>query len=297
MGGIYAREDGLPEEVWKAIYFHYLPVGVDADAPPSKTQLGKATMTWAAVSLADKLDTIVGLFATGKKPTGSRDPYALRRTAQSVVKILVDLRATSGVESAVDPKALVDRAFAGYEGALRPESGAWHSSLMGFLWERTEHLYEQRGSNPYHARAIWSDDWALYHIIKQRLEDWKRVRDSEQFKALAAMFKRVKNITNDKNDDGRNLNELKAALREPAELALANAMIERWNLLGKAASATDFEQTVQAFADLQPFVDRFFKDVLVMADDARLMLLVRLRRAVIQSIGDISVIASDEKQT
>ena len=90
IGGVYARAEGLPEEVWKAIYFHYLPVGVEADAPPSKAQLGKAAVTWAAVSLADKLDTIVGLFAAGEKPTGSRDPYALRRAAQGVMKILID---------------------------------------------------------------------------------------------------------------------------------------------------------------------------------------------------------------
>ena len=63
MGGIYAREEGQPEEVWKAIYYHYLPVGVEADAPPTRAQLGKAAVTWAAVSLADKLDTVVGLFA------------------------------------------------------------------------------------------------------------------------------------------------------------------------------------------------------------------------------------------
>ena len=84
MGGIYAREEGQPEEVWKAIYFHYLPIGVEADAPPSRAQLGKAAVTWAAVSLADKLDTIVGLFAAGEKPTGSRDPFgaaARRRRA------------------------------------------------------------------------------------------------------------------------------------------------------------------------------------------------------------------------
>ncbi len=82
---------------------------------------GKAAVTWAAVSLADKLDTIVGLFAAGEKPTGSRDPYALRRAAQGVVKMLVDLQATSGVQSAVDLKRLIDRAFAGYAGALEPD--------------------------------------------------------------------------------------------------------------------------------------------------------------------------------
>src|SRR5882724_7370825 len=90
MGGVYARAEGLPEEVWKAIYYHYLPIGVEADAPPSKAQLGKAAVTWAAVSLADKLDTIAGLFVAGEKPTGSRDPYGLRRAAQGVMKIMTD---------------------------------------------------------------------------------------------------------------------------------------------------------------------------------------------------------------
>jgi glycyl-tRNA synthetase beta subunit len=100
MGGIYAREEKLPEEVWKAIYFHYLPIGVEADAPPTRTQLGKAAVTWAAVSLADKLDTVVGLFAAGEKPTGSRDPYGLRRAAQSVVRTLVDLPQVTGKKTA-----------------------------------------------------------------------------------------------------------------------------------------------------------------------------------------------------
>jgi glycyl-tRNA synthetase beta chain len=66
MGGIYAREEGLPETVWKAIYFHYLPIGVEADAPPTREQLGAAAVTWAAVSLADKLDTFVVADAGGR---------------------------------------------------------------------------------------------------------------------------------------------------------------------------------------------------------------------------------------
>src|SRR5262249_7317770 len=108
MGGVYARAEGQPEEVWKAIYYHYLPIGGEADAPPTRAQLGKAAVTWAAVSLADKLDTIVGLFAAGEKPTGSRDPYGLRRAAQGIVKILVDLQATSGTTSTIDLNAVVD---------------------------------------------------------------------------------------------------------------------------------------------------------------------------------------------
>src|SRR5205807_2230951 len=66
MGGVYARVDGEPEEVWKAIYHHYLPVGIGEEAPPTKAQLGRAALTWVAVSLADKLDTLVALFAAGE---------------------------------------------------------------------------------------------------------------------------------------------------------------------------------------------------------------------------------------
>src|SRR3954452_14944844 len=111
MGGIYARAERSPEEIWKAIYYHSLPVGVEADAPPSRQQLGKAAVTWAAVSLADKLDTIVGLFAAGEKPTGSRDPYGLRRAAQGVIRILTDFARVQGVHAGRGLKSLIDRAY------------------------------------------------------------------------------------------------------------------------------------------------------------------------------------------
>ncbi len=293
MGGVYARVEGQPEEVWKAIYYHYLPIGVEADAPPNKAQLGRAAVTWAAVSLADKLDTIVGLFSTGEKPTGSRDPFGLRRAAQGVVKILAD-RHELQPESHANPRRLLQEAFAPHHG-----SAADISAASGFLWERTEHLYEQRGSRADEIRAVRSDDWSLYDTIRQRIDALKKVRHSDQFKALATLFKRVKNITNDKKDDGRDLSSLRAVLNEPAELALTDAMLERWPLLESSASSRKFGEVVEELAGLQPFVDRFFKDVLVMADDealrdARLMLLVRLRRAVMQNIGDISEIAPEE---
>ena len=86
MGGIYAREEGLPEQVWKAIYLQYLPIGVEADARPSQAELGPAAATWAAVSLADKVDTFVSLTKAGERATGSRDPFALRRQIQGAVR-------------------------------------------------------------------------------------------------------------------------------------------------------------------------------------------------------------------
>jgi glycyl-tRNA synthetase beta chain len=145
MGGIYAREEGQPEEVWKAVYYHYLPVGVEPDAPPTKAQLGKAAATWAAVSLADKLDTIVGLFSAGEKPTGSRDPYGLRRAAQGVVKILVDLPELTGKAEARLCSMRAHEAFEPFV-ALGGYQDAWRQlGVMDFLWERLAHLLERRG--------------------------------------------------------------------------------------------------------------------------------------------------------
>src|SRR5581483_3874758 len=123
--------------VWKAIYFHYLPIGVEADAPPTKWQLGKAAVTWAAVSLADKLDTIVGLFAAGEKPTGSRDPFALRRAAQGVMKILADS------EPALAVTELVERARTGF--TAEDANPDWRTAVFEFLGERQAHLFERRG--------------------------------------------------------------------------------------------------------------------------------------------------------
>ncbi len=103
MGGIYAREEGLAEPIWRAIYYHYLPVAVEAAAPPSRAELGAAAVTWAAVSVADKMDTLVALFAAGERPTGTRDPFGLRRQAHGLLKTLVDLPDLTGLDAAGRP--------------------------------------------------------------------------------------------------------------------------------------------------------------------------------------------------
>ena len=101
MGGVYARQQGEPEAVWKAIYHHYLPIGIGANDPPSRDALGEAAVTWAAVALADKVDTVVGLFGAGEKPTGSRDPLGIRRQAQGMLRILIDLPELTGLYNRV----------------------------------------------------------------------------------------------------------------------------------------------------------------------------------------------------
>ena len=109
MGGVYAREAGEPEAVWKAIYYHYLPIAVEADAAPGAAALGAARVTWACLSLADKLDTLVGLFMAGERPTGSRDPFGLRRAAHGMLRILLDIEALTGASHRPTLWALVRR--------------------------------------------------------------------------------------------------------------------------------------------------------------------------------------------
>ncbi len=146
MGGIYAREDGLGEGVWKAIYYQYQPVGVEAQQPPTPAQLGAAALPWAAVSVADKIDTLVGLFAAGEQPTGTRDPFALRRAAQGLVKVLVDLPEVGGVSRQVSLEAIVAEAQRGYaEQGLVPDVSAKTQALGAFVVDRLRFLCEKRG--------------------------------------------------------------------------------------------------------------------------------------------------------
>ena len=151
MGGIYARDAGEPEAVWKAIYHHYLPIAVEADGPPKVDSLGQGRITWACVSLADKLDTLVGLFLAGERPTGSRDPFGLRRQAHGLLRILLDVEALTGVKARPSLRQLVDAAFEGYGKQPQPEDV---ESLNTFLRERLEFVLEARKFDRRNVRAL-----------------------------------------------------------------------------------------------------------------------------------------------
>jgi glycyl-tRNA synthetase beta chain len=302
MGGIYAREEGLPETVWKAIYFHYLPIGVEPDAPPSRAQLGKAALTWAAISLADKLDTVVGLVAAGERPTGSRDPYGLRRAAQGTVKILADLD-TLGVTVPVDLFALIRDAFEPHRERVGGDADPLTAlPLKEFFWEREAYLLERRGHRADAVRTLGTMPRRVGHLKTSLalVKAYEDVRASERFRQLAQLFKRVKNITKGVDDPHDPLSAIRAALTDPAELALAGELETRLASLDDLLKRSRYGDAMQLLADLSPAVDRFFVDVLVMADDpvfrqARLALLAHLRRAILGSIGDISELAADER--
>jgi glycyl-tRNA synthetase beta chain len=295
MGGVYARVEGLPEEVWKAIYYHYLPIGVEADAPPTKAQLGKAAVTWAAVSLADKLDTLVGLFAAGEKPTGSRDPYGLRRAAQGIVKILTDFSALHG-EMPAGILGMIEQAYANYGDAWPKSVDSWQQTLTDFLTEREMHVFERRGFRADEVRAVVPSWWRQPSNALRRVEALAHARKSVEFVALAALFKRVKNIT--RGFDDALTTEARAKLVEPAETALLKEIEARWPAIQNAVTQERFADAMRELGAFSGPVDRFFVDVLVMAEDpavrqARLALLTALRRTIL-NIADIAEIAPEE---
>jgi glycyl-tRNA synthetase beta chain len=301
MGGIYARAEGLPEPVWKAIYFHYLPAAVEADAPPSRDQLGTAAGAWAAVSLADKLDTLVGSFAAGERPTGSRDPYALRRHAHGVFRLLVDLPELTGLAARPPVGVLVEAAAAGYADVTLDEAA--RAALLAFLGERLQYVLEQRGYDTRNVRAVMQAQpiERLSPLVARRtLEALPEFTGTPQFTQLATAFKRVKNIARELADEEFDRLEreepgLASRLREPAELALAEELERRRPAIDHLRSGNgDYRRALAEAAGFGPAVDRFFADVFVMVDDqplrrARLRLMKRLARLIL-SLADISEI-------
>ena len=292
MGGIYARVEQKPEAIWKAIYYHYLPVGVAADAPPGRQQLGAAAVTWAAVSLADKLDSIVGMFSAGERPTGSRDPLGLRRQAQGAVKILADLPELTGVTTRISMVDLL-RESARTGGFTLDEQSA--SALNAFVRERVAYLFQERGFDVRNIRAVLHA-WPHVDVLEARLklDALAHMSGSPELQGVATLFKRVKNITKDVPPVPGVQTQ---RLTEPAEVALVEALARLEGTLGDAAGKHDYRRAFAEIGSLQPVVAKFFDDVLVMAEDsqvrdARLSLVGRLRDRILD-IADISEIVTD----
>ncbi len=296
MGGIYAREEGLPEQVWKAIYYQYLPIGVEADAPPSREQLGAAAVTWAAVSLADKIDTFVSLTSAGEKATGSRDPFGLRRQVQGAVRVLMDLPELAGVDREIAIGGLVDRAAETLDAPLA--AGAL-AAAQAFVLDRVRFILEHRGfAGPIVRGATPSSDVSPLRA-RRMAEALQGMRASDDFQALAILFKRVKNIAH--STSSGQAKELSAptrvdreALVEPAERALLDELDARRPNIESAVGRSDYRTAFTEIAGLRAAVDRFFTEVFVMADDARLrtarLALMADLRDLILHLADISEI-------
>ncbi len=265
MGGYYARHDGETEAVALAIEDHYKPrYAGDALAR------GDAGLV---VALADKLETLAGLFGIGQLPTGDKDPFALRRHALGVIRVLVERQLPLALP------ALVSTAFKSFA----PGHGQAQAEVLHFLYERLTGYLRDRGYSTKEVDAVVAlrpDHWAA---LPQRLAAVRAFAALPEAEALATANKRVGNILKKSEGDAdAALNP--ALLQEPAEQALAAALQAIVPTADAAFERGDFEQSLKALAALRAPVDAFFEGVMVNADDLalrrnRLALLNTLQRA------------------
>ena len=294
MGGVYAREQGEPETVWKAIYHHYLPIGIGPADPPSRDALGASAAVWAAVALADKADTVVGLFGAGEKPTGSRDPLGIRRQAQGLLRILIDLPELTGLDVRVSLGSLLGPARAAQVAA--PDAAA-AGRLAAFVLDRLRYMLEERGFDRRNVRAVTHEPLDEIRPLdaRRKLEVLPEFADTADFRTLATLFKRVKNIARELTGPDAPDAPFEAVLTAPAERALLEELRVRGAVIDRAVdTGAGFREAFAEAAKIGPAVDRFFADVFVMAEArtlrrARLRLLQRVERVVLR-LADVSEI-------
>lgn len=266
VGGLYARVQGEPEEVAQAIYEHYRPEGMDEPIP--------STLEGRLVALADKIDTLRECFRIGLVPSGSKDPFALRRAAYGVVRILV-------------------------EGELSYPLGQLlgdNEALREFMLDRVRYYLRDVRGFPYdEVNAVLAAGWDDLPDVLRRLEAVRSVRPTQDFEPIAASFKRVKNILRQANFwDARAVQpELLVAAEEQA---LYEAFVNVREQVAQLRDRRQYEQALLRIASLRTTVDQFFDRVLVMAPekelrDNRLALLANLYRE-FSSIADFSEIAT-----
>jgi len=279
-GRYYARHDGEPEDVADAIEQHYWPRFAGDQLPRNPVA--------TTVALADRLDTLVGIFGIGQVPTGSKDPFALRRSSLGVLRILVE------GHLAVDLKQCLQWAADQYPDGLL-EAGAV-DSVMAYMLERFRAWYEDEAIPVEVFRAVSSRQLSVPLDIHRRVHAVHAFSQLPQAAALAAANKRVSNIL---SKQGLNLEPGEVSedlLIDAAEIALANQLQVKKGAAGELLAAGKYAETLASLADLQPAVDQFFDEVMVMTDDEalrdnRLRLLGSLRNLFLQ-VADISQLAS-----
>lgn len=234
VGGLYAKAQGESPEAGRAIYEHYKPLSMEDSIP--------STREGQIVALADKLDTLRECFRIGMQPTGSKDPFALRRAAQGVVKILVEAKLDFTLDQLVS------------------------GELRAFLLERIQYYFrEVRGYKYDEVNAVLARGVGALAEVEARLIALGQVRPTENFEPLAASFKRIQNIL--KQADFKPAGTIDPSLLEPGPERELHAAFEK---VRGATHAVDYRASLEMIASLRPQVDTFFDKVMVNVPDAAL---------------------------
>jgi glycyl-tRNA synthetase beta chain len=269
MGRYYALQQKEDAAVADAIRDHYLPLGPDSPVPTAPVS--------ACVALADKFDTLISMFAAGEKPTGSKDPFALRRSALGIIRIIL-------------------------ENNLRlPLKAFLNDELVAFFSDRLKVMLKDQGIRHDIINAVMANgDDDLVRVVA-RAKALQEFLATENGVNLLAGYKRASNIVaaEEKKDkttySAFGLTELNsAALKEPEEIKLKDALVALHDKIQPVLQKEDFNQAMQILASLRPVIDAFFDKTLVNADDkavrlARLRLLSSIKTGV-NNIADFSQI-------
>lgn len=283
VGGLYAKTQEEPEDVAAAVYDHYRPIGLDDPIPRN--------LTGSIVALADKMDTLVGCFAVGLTPTGSSDPFALRRAALGIVKIALERKLPLSLAEFI---AAAGRGLLTYAPNIRV-TGEVERQVTEFLLDRTRYILRERHSFAYDeinaALAAASDD--LVDAV-ERISALRDIRKTRNFEPLAVSFKRIRNILEKAGPrDKWALPAVRPELfQENAERGLYSASRRVASEAEAHRRAGKYREALQRISTLRPEVDEFFDSVMVMAEQEeirrnRLTLLSELLREV-STIADFS---------
>jgi len=267
VGGLYARAQGQREAVAQAIYWQYLPAATDDPIPP--------TVEGRLLGLADRVATIAEMFAVGLEPSGSKDPFALRRAANGVIKILAE----SGLPLTI----------AGLE-SLALETLPRAGKVSAFLKERLDfYLREVRGYSYDVVNAVLSTGLTTVADAISRAQALTEVRGSDDLAAISSAFKRIKNILRQAEEQQEVQSIKPEDLIEPAEQHLYSEVVRVAPQVEALRAQQKYPEALERIATLRPVIDSFFDQVMVMAPDAHLR---RNRLALIASVlSDFSRIA------
>jgi glycyl-tRNA synthetase beta chain len=289
VGGLYARCQGEANEVADAIYDQYRPIGLDDPVPRN--------LIGCALALADKLDSVTGCFAVGIVPSGSSDPYGLRRAALGMVKIILDKNVPVSLSLAVEEAS---KALASHP-PKRAVTAKQQAQILEFVFDRARFIFRERAGFAYdEIHAVFRAGADDLIDAQKRLGALRAIRRSKNFEPLAVLFKRMRKIVEKANFKHADLRQLEANLFEfEAERELLKAGREAALKVAAEKKAGHYEKALESIAGLRKPVDRFFDEVLVMAEDPavrrnRLALLSELLRE-FTTIADFSELAGEER--
>jgi len=281
MGTYYARHDGEHEEVALAASEHYQPRFAGDNLP--------STATGTAVALADKVETLVGIWAIGLQPTGDKDPFALRRHALGVLRMLVEKRLPLSISALLGDAAAQFVAVPNFKDPT--------AEVTAFMMDRLRGMLRERGFSVNEIEAVVAQNPDRLDDIVQRLEAVQAFAALPESVSLAGANKRITNILKKNEEALAQATTVKAELlQDAAEKALHSAMGRVAPEVDAAWAKGDFSATLKTLAQLKEEVDAFFNDVMVMAEDIalrnnRLALLSSLH-GMMNRVADISKLAA-----